>query len=187
MCLGLFSCWNTQLHPRPSLLLMILGFSEEYGDNPPSSLFHLLPLKHWIHSERKPVPQHNTTTTTMLHSGFGVLGVKGLTFSPPNMLLLIVAKQQQFCYIWPQRFFLFWWFLVDSWPSWPVFSQHQHLIFSVVCTVKLETCNCFETAPSDFPDLFKSIMCSFRSMLSSLDSPTVVFVAESNGSINTPC
>ena len=38
-------------------------------------------------------------------------------------------------------------------------------------------------APSDFPGLFKSIMCSFRSMLSSLDLPIVVLVAESNGCI----
>ena len=47
----------------------------------------------------------------------------------------------------------------------------------VVCTVDLGTCNCFEMAPSDF---FKTIMSSFRSALSSLDFPIVVFVAESN-------
>ena len=36
-----FMCvWMIQLHPRPNLLLMILGFSEEFGDNAPSSLFH---------------------------------------------------------------------------------------------------------------------------------------------------
>ena len=29
-------CWNTQLHPKPSLLLMILGFREKIGDYPPS-------------------------------------------------------------------------------------------------------------------------------------------------------
>ena len=50
-------------------------------------------------------------------------------------------------------------------------------------TVELGTCTCFEMAPSDFPDLFQSIISSFRSMLSSLDFPTVVFVAESNGCI----
>ena len=38
-------------------------------------------------------------------------------------------------------------------------------------------------APSDSPDFFKSIMCSFRSMLSSLDVSVAVFVAESNGCV----
>ena len=51
---------------------------------------------------------------------------------------------------------------------------------TVVCTVDLGTCNCFEMAPSDFPNLFKSIMCYFRSMLNCLDFSIVVFVAESN-------
>ena len=49
-------------------------------------------------------------------------------------------------------------------------------IQTVVWTVDLGTCNCFEMAQSDFPDLFKL-------MLSSLDFPIVVFVAESNGCI----
>ena len=52
---------------------------------------------------------------------------------------------------------------------------------TVVCTVYLGACNYFEMAQSDFPDLFKSVMGSFRSMLSSLDFPIVVFVAESDG------
>ena len=34
---------------------------------------------------------------------------------------------------------------------------------TVVCTVDLRTCSNFEMAPSDFPDLMKSVMCSFRS------------------------
>ena len=46
VCLGSLSCWNTQLHTRGSLLLMILGFPE---DNPPSSLFSLLSLYQQIH------------------------------------------------------------------------------------------------------------------------------------------
>ena len=50
-----------------------------------------------------------------------------------------------------------------------------HFILTVVCTVDLGTCNCFQMAPSDFPDLSKSIW----AMLSSLDFPIVVFVAES--------
>ena len=41
----------------------------------------------------------------------------------------------------------------------------------LVCTVTLGASNCFEMAPSDFPDMFKSIMWPFRSMLSSLDFP----------------
>ena len=54
---------------------------------------------------------------------------------------------------------------------------------TVVCTVDLGTCDCFEMVTSDFLDLFKSIMCSFRSMLSSLDFPIVAIVAESNNCI----
>ena len=54
---------------------------------------------------------------------------------------------------------------------------------TAVCTVDLRTCNCFEIAPSDFPDLFKSIMCSFRPMLSFVDFSNPVFLAESNGCI----
>ena len=54
---------------------------------------------------------------------------------------------------------------------------------TVVFTVDLGTWNCFEMAPVDFPDLFKSMMSSFRSMLSALDFHIVVFVAESNGCI----
>ena len=34
----------------------------------------------------------------------GVLGVKGLTFSPPNILLLIVTKQLNVRFMWPQSF-----------------------------------------------------------------------------------
>ena len=45
-----------------------------------------------------------------------------------------------------------------------------------VCTVCLGTCNCIETAPSDFPDLL--IMPSFRSILSSFNLTIVVFMAE---------
>ena len=37
-------------------------------------------------------PRHNTTST-MLNNRYGVLKVKSLTFSPPNILLLILAKQ----------------------------------------------------------------------------------------------
>ena len=52
---------------------------------------------------------------------------------------------------------------------------------TTVCTFALGTCYCFEMTPNDFPDLFKSIICSFRSMLSSLDFPTVVFVTSLMG------
>ena len=51
---------------------------------------------------------------------------------------------------------------------------------TVVCTVVLWSFSSFEMAPSDFPDLFKSIMCFFRSVLSSLDFPIVMLVAESH-------
>ena len=101
------------------------------------------------------------------------------TLTPVFQLLLIHCR------------LAFWWFLVDSWPSWPIFSEQQVIVclffFSwlwqwhngaipfylqtVVCALSLGTCNCIETAPSDFPDLL--ILPSFRSML-----PIVVFVAE---------
>lgn len=48
--------------------------------------------------------------------------------------------------------------------------------------MELGTCSCFKMAPSDFPDLFKSVICFSRSMLSSLDFP-IVFVTESNEGI----
>ena len=43
----------------------------------------------------------------------------------------------------------------------------MHCITAAVCTVDLRACNCSEMTPSDFPVSFKSILCSFRSMLSS--------------------
>ena len=47
----------------------------------------------------------------MLDSRYGVLRVKGLPFSPPNILLLIVVKQLSFSFMWPEfsssRFFPF--------------------------------------------------------------------------------
>ena len=105
-----------------------------------------------------------------------ILRVKGFTFSWPNILLLIVAKQLHFCFIWGFFFvhvissklqtslglgvsFLhgslsahvvakdtwqwtwhmlllihyklaFSGFLLDSWPSWPIFFQQQ-MIFCI--------------------------------------------------------
>ena len=52
-------------------------------------------------------------------------------------------------------------------------TQLCHALYTqtVVRTLDLGTCNCFEIAPCDSPDLFKSITCSFRSMLSSVDFP----------------
>uniref|UniRef100_A0A8C6K6X0 Sorting nexin 25 n=1 Tax=Nothobranchius furzeri TaxID=105023 RepID=A0A8C6K6X0_NOTFU len=47
---------------------------------------------------------------------------------------------------------------------------------TIVCTVALGTCSCFEMAPSDFPDLFKSIIRFFRSMLSSFDFPITAVI-----------
>lgn len=43
-------------------------------------------------------------------------------------------------------------------------------ILTVVCTVDLKTFNCFEMAPSDFPDFFQS--------LSSFDFPIIVIVTK---------
>lgn len=48
---------------------------------------------------------------------------------------------------------------------------------TIVCTVALGTCSYFEMAPSDFPVLFKSMICFFRSVLSSFDFTIVPFVA----------
>ena len=50
---------------------------------------------------RPTAPQHNSIPT-MLHSRCGVLGVKGLIFCPPNILL--VNNYFFFCLIWPQGF-----------------------------------------------------------------------------------
>ena len=132
----------------------------------------------------------------MPDSRCGVLGVKGLTSSPPNILLLIVTKQLNVCFMWPQSFppegfhFVpvissklqssfkvpcldqellsntaasqscwcethltvdtgsclpaaskslhncFWWFLVDSWPSWPVFCA-MYFILTNSCCIQL--------------------------------------------------
>ena len=86
------------------------------------------------------------------------------------------------------------WFSVDCWPPWPILSQQQVIVCifflivavtvlytlhfkAIICTVYLGTCNCFEMASSDFLD--KSL-CSYRSILSPLDFPIIVFVAESN-------
>lgn len=49
-----------------------------------------------------------------------------------------------------------------------------------VCSVDLVTPNRFETAPSDFPNLFQSIMQLFWSVPSCLEFPIAVLAAESN-------
>ena len=58
----------------------------------------------------KSAPQYNTAST-MPDSRYGVLGVKGLTFSFPNLLLLIVAKQLHFLFhmirVFLQKVFFF--------------------------------------------------------------------------------
>ena len=43
---------------------MILGFPEEFGDNPPSSLFHLLTVEQQIHWQQT-ATQYNTTSTML--------------------------------------------------------------------------------------------------------------------------
>ena len=58
-------------------------------------------------------------------------------------------------------------FLVDS--------DHPDHFFLSAANVDLGTFNCFQMAPSDFADSFKSILGTFRSMLSSSDFPAVVF------------
>ena len=69
-----------------------------------------------------------------------------------------------------------WQFVISSWLR----QRHtcaMNFILSGVCTVGHWTCDCFEMAPQDFPDLFKSAMLSFRSMRSSLESPIVTGVS----------
>ena len=56
---------------------------------------------------------------------------------------------------------------ISSW-LWQWYNFVMHVILTVVCTVDLGICSCFEIGWSDFPDFFKSIMCSFRSMPSFL-------------------
>ena len=78
VCLGSLFCYQ-----RASLLLIILGFPEKKK-----------PQKNQPHNIILPAP---CLTVGM------VLRVKGLTFSSPNWLLLIVAKQLSL-FIWPQSF-----------------------------------------------------------------------------------
>lgn len=65
----------------------------------------------------------------------------------------------------------------SSW-LWQWHSACTLCLKTLVCTIG-GTCSCFEMAPGDFPDFFKSIICFLRSVLSSLDSSIVAFVAES--------
>ena len=87
------------------------------------------------------------------------------------------------------------WFLVDPWEAQPVFSQRQETVCVFSLIVAVTGCaitfvfvqlifgpvTSFEIASSDFPDLFKSIMNSFRSVQSYF--AIVVFVVNSNGCI----
>ena len=93
-----------------------------------------------------------------------------VSFSDPNILTIFFSAAGNS-----------WCFLPDSSSDMTV--PCTLYLNTVVWTVDLGTCNCFEMAPRDFPDLFKTIMGSFRSMLSSLDFSIVVFVYESNGCI----
>ena len=89
--LGSLSHWNTILRQRPNLLAD--DFSV-FLKNLEIILLHS--CSYFLYSTRcngrKTAPQHNTTTT-MLDSRYGVLGVKRLTFSLPNIWLVTVAKQ----------------------------------------------------------------------------------------------
>lgn len=69
-----------------------------------------------------------------------------------------------------------WQFVISSW-FWQLHNCALNFILTVVCIVDLWTCDCFEMAPQDFPDLFKSAMLSFRSMRSALESPIVTGVS----------
>ena len=95
-------CWNTQLHTRAHLLLIILCFPEEFGDNPPSSLFHLVSLEQQIHW------QQNRPTAYILLAPCWTVGEVFLVFkASPSLLqtlMLIVTKQVHFCSMWPQSF-----------------------------------------------------------------------------------
>ena len=91
-----------------------------------------------------------------------------LTLTPVFQQLLIYCR------------IAFQWLLVDSWPSWPVFSQQRVIVcvFLPIVAVK-QPCHELYTwkllllwnGSKWLPDLFKSIMCSFRSMLSSSEFP----------------
>ena len=101
---------------------------------------------------------------------------------------MVLSRTRHSCCVWRKSLLTS--FLLaagDSWCFLPDSSSDMTVpclyLNTVVCPVDLGTCCCFEMAPCDIPDLFKSIMGSFRSMLSSLDFPIVVFVAESNGCI----
>ena len=133
----------------------------------------------------KTAPEHNTTTSKHIAAHFGkktqVFISSDHRVFPYNVFSLSMWFAANFshasqCHVW--RHFLPG-CVNDTTVPCTLYLQ------TVVCTVDLGTCNCFENdfLPSDFLHLFKSIMRSFRSMLSSLDFPIVVSVAESNGCI----
>ena len=74
--------------------LMMLSFPEEFGGNPPSSLFIVLYLGHQIHWQQK--QSYSIILPPYLTAGVLFLWFQG--FSSPNMSLLIVAKQLNSCF-----------------------------------------------------------------------------------------
>lgn len=180
--------WNTQLHPRPNVLADDSNIS--WGN---WRQYSIIPFTFCKSQARLAAKQTlSIFPPIMLDGTYSVLGVKEFTLSPPN-ILVIVVKQLNFCFIWPQNFppkdlfFVkvissklqsslkvatsggraasqptwqgiltvqgdvkqawlwtltpgfwqilihcspaFWWFLVDSWPSWPIAYQQQVIAY----------------------------------------------------------
>lgn len=93
VCLGSLSCWNTPIAPKTQSFSDDFGFSWRISEiilRLRCSICFLLSSRS---TGSKTTPQHHTIILLLLDSRDGVLCVKGLTFSPPHMLLLIVAKQ----------------------------------------------------------------------------------------------
>lgn len=82
---------------------MILGYLEEFEGNPPPSLSHLLCQAAAPLAVKQ--PSSMMLPPAAMDRRHGVLGVKGLTFSPLDTLLDIVAKQLGSCFVWPQNSF----------------------------------------------------------------------------------
>ena len=116
------------------------------------------------------------TTSTMFDSRSGVLGVKGLTFSPPSILLFIVAQELQFCFMWPQRLPSRRFFSLSTWSAanfspalrWPgstptVWSQGfflpQQPLSSCCCKTHLtvDTDTCLPAASNSLQTLFVAV------------------------------
>ena len=97
----------------PICWLTVLDYPEEFRDNPPSSLFHVLSVEQNTAKQ----PHSIIHPTPCLTQVMVFLGLKGLTFSPPVMLAAHCGQTSQLLFCWPQSFppaANYWWALVHQ-------------------------------------------------------------------------